>query len=189
MKIAAAFLGLFVIMPLSAASAEEAHVHGAATMNLSVEGPIVEIEISSPLANFISFEHAPETEAQKQEIRDMAARLNAAESLFIFPEKAGCRLREIELSSEVIDDALLASGGAARKERGHDDNDDDHGEEGHGDIDLDAAFVCASPAQLNSLEVALFGHFSSLRELEAQMVTPNGQAARELTPEANVLKW
>lgn len=122
MKISALLLGGGLIMFAAAAMAHGPHEHGVAHMNLSVEGKKVEIEVKSPLANFISFEHAPETEAQKKEVREMASVLNGADKLFIFPKEAQCGLEHVELTSAVIDHELLTAGGAA---------DHDEATEGH----------------------------------------------------------
>ncbi len=188
--------GLFVVVGLLAigapALAHEAHVHGVAHMNVTVEGKEVEIEWETPLANLLSFEHAPETEAQKEEVRTMAAGLRKADSLFILPAEARCRLKSVSLESEVLDDALLSPAGSRRAEKAHAKERAPDGKkhtEGHADLDMEVSFVCDNPEKLNSLRVDVFRAFPNLHELEVQMVTPRGQSAAELTPEADTLRW
>lgn len=188
--------GLLVIGGLltlgAPALAHEAHEHGVAHMNVSVDGRTVEIELETPLANVISFEHAPETEAQKQEVRAMAALLHKADNLFILPAEAQCRLNKVSLESEVLNDGLLSPAGSPHAEtadkKEHAPDGDEHGE-AHGDLDMEVSFVCSNPEKLNSLRVDLFRVFPNLREVEVQMVTPKGQSAAELIPESNMLRW
>lgn len=164
------------------APAHEAHVHGLAQMNLVVDGPTVELELSTPLANVISFEHEPETDAQKSEVRDMAAQMRKADSLFVLSPEAQCELKDVSLSSEALGAGILSSAGAA-----HSEDADDH--DGHGDLDMDVTFICRHPENLNSVRVDMFRIFPNLHNLEVQMVTPKGQGAAALTPESPVIRW
>ena len=186
--------GIFVLGPQ--VFAHEAHQHGHAYMNVSVEGKKVEIELVSPLANVISFEHAPETDAQKKEVRDMAAVMRKAETLFLLPAEAGCQVVEVSLESSVIDDDLLASGEAGKthahheghKHEAEEHDGHDHGH-GHADLEVEVSFMCRHPEKLRGVTVDLFRAFPNLHEIEVQMVTPGGQKAAELTPESNTLRW
>jgi hypothetical protein len=154
-------------------------------MDVVVEGQTLEIELISPLANLISFEHEPETEAQKKEARDMAAVIRKAEALFVPSAQAECRLKEVSLESGVLEDELLFPDGHAGNARGgHDDHED-----GHSDLEVEIEFMCLHPEKLSGLKVDLFRVFPTLHELEVRMVTPAGQKAAELTPEANMLRW
>ena len=67
------------------------HEHGAAAMNLVVEGGGFEVEIHGALAGFLSFEHVPSTDDQKAEVKEMAAKFARAGELFKAPEAAGCK--------------------------------------------------------------------------------------------------
>lgn len=188
--------GLLVIGGLLAlvnpALAHDAHEHGVARLNVSVDGQEVEIELETPLANVISFEHAPETEAQREEVRAMAALLHRADSLFILPAEAQCRLNKVSLESEVLNDGLLSPAASPRAETAdkneHAPDGDEHGEK-HGDLDMEVSFICRNPEKLNSLRVDLFRAFPNLREVEARMVTPKRQSAAELIPDSNMLRW
>ncbi|MDR2055318.1 MAG: DUF2796 domain-containing protein [Desulfovibrio sp.] len=177
------------------AFAHEAHEHGTARINLSVEGQKVEIGLETPLASLISFEHAPETDAQKKELRDMATIMRKADTLFIFPTEARCRLEKVSLESEAISDGLLSPAGTpaagAKGGKGETGSPGDKREdgEGHADLDAEISFICRHPEKLNRIEVDMFKAFPNLKEIEIQMVTPKGQGAAELTPQANVVKW
>ncbi|MDR1947373.1 MAG: DUF2796 domain-containing protein [Desulfovibrio sp.] len=187
------------------ASAHEAHEHGTARLNLSVEGQRVEIKLETPLANLISFEHAPSTDAQKKEVRDMAAALHKADTLFIFPAEARCRLEKVSLESEVLSADLLAAAGASaglagkdaiHKGASHKDAAEkapaggkEEGGETHADLDAEITFLCDNSENLKRIEVRMFAQFPDLREIEVQTVTPGRQGAAELTPQSNVIGW
>lgn len=201
------------LLTAGSALAHGAHEHGVAHMNINIEADgLVEIELESPLASFLSFEHAPSTEEQRAEVQAMAAIFNDPAALFVFPAAAQCQPVEISLESEVLAPALLSSGGLslAAKEHGdhdddaehdheadhdhddaehdHDDDEADH-EHGHADLDAEFSFRCQNTAQLNSLEVQLFKAFPSLQEVEVQLLSPKGQAAAELDPTNLKLTW
>ena len=196
----------------SAALAEHAaHEHGAAHLRISVEkipnqgqapsadpaasvpaGEVeVEIALETPLANVLSFEHAPTTTAQRDEVRAMAALLHKADALFLFPEAARCRNTKISLESEAIDETLLLPpetakpmppvAGAKKSDAGK--------EAEHADLDAEFTFRCAHPAALSGLDVRLFAKFPNFREIEAELVTEKGQKAAELTPASSRLAW
>ncbi|MDR1243498.1 MAG: DUF2796 domain-containing protein [Deltaproteobacteria bacterium] len=154
-----------------------AHVHGAAAMNLALDGPNVDIELETPLDNVLSFEYTPKTAEEKREVQTMAETLRRAEALFLFPAAAGCELKEVSLESEAISEELLSGK----------DGGDTVNFEGHADLDADFSFVCRNPQAITRIEVALFKYFPRLNEIEVQMVTPAGQKSAELTGRDNIL--
>ncbi|MDR1425027.1 MAG: DUF2796 domain-containing protein [Azoarcus sp.] len=168
-------------------SAHDAHEHGVAHLNLVVDEQEVEIELETPLANVLSFEHAPQTDAQKKEVRDMAALMRKADALFVFPAQARCELAEVSLDSDAVDREMLASGSEGAQEHEHDE--DANEARGHGDLDVEVSFLCRDPGKLNSVTVDVFKVFPDMRRMDVQMFTPKGQKAAKLTPESNVIQW
>jgi hypothetical protein len=186
MKISLVFLAAALCsLPPSSVLAHGPHEHGVAVINLAVEGSLLSITLESPLANFLAFEHAPETEQQKEEARALANRLREAEGLFQPDAAAGCRPEGVVLESEALKDILreFAPEGAAL--RGGEEADE--GE--HGDLDAEYSFRCRKPEELRSVEVLLFSVWPGLREIDVSMVTPAGQGAAELTPELTTVRW
>ncbi|MDR1311888.1 MAG: DUF2796 domain-containing protein [Burkholderiaceae bacterium] len=193
------FLFLGVVCSLfwvSQAWGHEAHEHGAAKIDLAIEGQEVEIELETPLANVISFEHAPRTPSQEKEIRAMAAIMHTNKTLFSFPDKAGCVLEKVSLKSDVISRDLLAppssSGGKAtqsasvspKKTKDKKDDDDEHA-----DLDAEFAYRCQNPQALTYIRTGLFKSFPRLKRVDMQIAGPKGQRAARLTPRSNVIKW
>ena len=179
---------------LSPAYAHEAHEHGAAKLNVAVDGEQVSIGLESPLANLLPFEHVPATPGQRRQVREMARRMHQAETLFHLTPSAECRLEKVTLASERFDAALLdpnippeaARAGGSKEPGGKGKK---PAEEKHGDLDAEFVFVCAKPENLYSVEILLFSAWPRLQKMEAQAVTPKGQRAASLTCKKNVLSW
>ncbi|MDR2092167.1 MAG: DUF2796 domain-containing protein [Azoarcus sp.] len=179
------FVLLFPVLGLLAlpARGHDPHEHGVARLDVALEGQRLSLELDSPLANFLSFEHAPRTDAQRNEVRAMAAKLRGAEALFVPPKAALCRLASVELASDNLPKDLLAPAGAPATGQLPEDNDS------HGDIEAEYVFLCDKPEAVTQIEIRLFKAFPALREIAAQIAVPGKQRAAELTPESSALEW
>ena len=169
------------LLAVNPALAHGPHEHGAARLNVAVDGTVVTIDLESPLANALPFEHAPSTPEQIQAVQGMAATLHRAENIFIFPAAAQCRLKEVTLESEALPANLLAANAAQQPAKPahqdhaaqqppaekpeHPDHDGHAAHAEHNDhaagaehADLDASFVfeCANPKALTGMDVDLF---------------------------------
>ena len=188
------------LLATSPALAHGPHEHGAARLNVAVDGPVVSIDLESPLANALPFEHAPTSPAQREAVQSMAATLHGADKIFILPAAAQCALKNVTLESEALPADLLAprtaqQPAAKTAHEGHAEKADhaDHADKAtageHADLDASFVFECASPAALNGMDVALFSAWPGLHELRVQIVSPTGQHAAELNRQTHTLKW
>jgi len=203
MKNALVLAACAVLLTAAPAFAHGAHEHGVARLNVAVDGSTVDIDLESPLANPLSFEHAPSTPEQRQAVQDMAVNLHRAENIFVFPAAAQCRLKSVTLESEALPADLLqavaspqpqtsaAKGAqpAAATGDGHGQHDGHEQGAEHADLDASFAFECAHPEALHGMDVRLFAQWPALHELRVQLVTPAGQHAAELTGQAHQLSW
>ncbi|MCL2076096.1 MAG: DUF2796 domain-containing protein [Betaproteobacteria bacterium] len=180
------FLALAFFLIAAPVIAHKAHTHGAARLNLSVEGDTVEIGFETPLANLISFERAPGNDKESEEARNMAAVLRNPATIFIFPRNAQCSLKTMLLKADVLARELDST--PYEHEHGHEQENHDNAD-GHADLDAEFVFTCQNPAALNQVEVRLFQAFSALKRIDANLVTPRGQKAMRLTPRSNRLQW
>ena len=182
-----------VLLAASPALAHGPHEHGAARLNVAVEGSTITIDLESPLANALPFEHAPSTPAQREAVQNMAATLHRADKIFILPAAAQCRLKEVTLESEALPADLLATKNAQQPAKaehpGHDGHADQATGAEHADLDASFVFECAKPDALNGMDVSLFSTWPALHELRVQIISPTGQHAAELTGKAHTLKW
>lgn len=96
------------------------HEHGVATLRLAQEGGELRLELSSPAANILGFEHAPASAEERDALQRAIATLKDGARLFRFPEGAGCRLTEAQ-----VETPLLGQGGS-EPQPGHSHPADEH---------------------------------------------------------------
>lgn len=179
----AALLLACTLTALSAAAEyreQGAHVHGIARMDLVLEDHTLSIDLDTPAANLLGFEHAPRDAAEEAVLKQAVARLHEAKALFNLPQAAGCEVETVEVAS-----ALLGHEESHVHHEGH-DADAHEGEAGHEHADMEASyrFHCASPAKLDGITVNLFQLFPATEKLEVQLITPRGQGAAKLTADS-----
>ncbi|WP_039978725.1 ZrgA family zinc uptake protein, partial [Vibrio sagamiensis] len=106
----------------------EAHVHGHAEFNIAQDGHDLLIEVKSPGADIVGFEHAPQDAQQEKALTLAVNKLKDATSLFTINPQADCTLEEARVSHtlnkhhEEHNDA----------KHGHEDHDhEEHHDKGH----------------------------------------------------------
>ncbi len=167
-----------------------AHVHGIANLNVAVDGSNLMIELDSPAANILGFEHAPETEEQAHAVHEVMELLKSGDKLFAFTPKAECTLHDahVETDMETKDHDDHESHDQHHEHEAHDGHDDhthaekdnDHGAT-HSEFKVSYHFECAQPDRLKSIEVLLFSKFPGFERIDAQVLTGKGQSAAGLT--------
>lgn len=161
----AAALGL---LPPTAFAAK-GHVHGAGSLNASLEGNQITISLELPLDAATGFERAPRTPQEKAALDETARYLSSAVGVFSPSPDAQCSVQDAQVRMPFIDGRANAGD--------------------HADIEATYVFRCARPAALKSVETSLFRQFRRLYRLEVQQVAPNGQRATRLTPKQPILLW
>ena len=184
-RLAAALL-VCQALPAVAQQNPAPHVHGAARLEVAVEENGFQIDFDSPLDNLLGFEHAPNTDQQRQTVKDMATRLQQADQLFISSSAAKCQLESVKLNAPVLPADLL--GNATSSALNAEPTTEEHGD-GHAELEAAIVFRCANPAALKSLDVQLFKAFPNLHKLDAAVVTAKGQTGAKLSPKDNRLSW
>lgn len=145
----------------------QAHQHGAARLQVSLDGRVLQISFEGPADNILGFEHAPRNEAQKQTLARAEERLKQPTRLFATPPAAECQAQPARLET-----TLPAAGSG----------------ETHSEIEVDWRWECATPQALTHVDVGLFKAFPRLKQLRVQVVTAQGQQAAVLKPSAARLK-
>lgn len=160
-----------------AAQAAGTHAHGVARLDVAVDGPVLTLQLASPLESLLGFERAPRNDAERAQVRALAQGLRSG-SGFAPTAAARCALAEVRLRSPVLAPELLGEKGPAAAA------DDDHAE-------LEAAFVyrCADAQALRGVDVLLFDQFKRLRRVDGQVAGPKGQSALQLTARARQIRW
>ncbi|WP_447745350.1 DUF2796 domain-containing protein [Pseudomonas nicosulfuronedens] len=174
------------LLPLAAQAHDEhehgslgKHEHGVAQLNVALDGKTLELEMDSPAMNFVGFEHAATSDADKATVATVQAQLKQPLQLLGLPASAQCSVQSVELSSPLFGDAPKA------EDHDHEHADGDHDEhEGHQHADIDAHYqlTCAQPQELASLDFApLFKRFPATQKIQVQLIGPSGQQGAELT--------
>ncbi len=178
----------------------DAHVHGIAALNLALEGQEVHVELDSPAANLVGFEHAPSSEADHAALDKAVATLKDGDRLFRFNAEARCRMEKADVTSALLDEEHGEHAGEHKgdhdhekqDEHGHDKHEhEEHEHEGEAHSDIEAAyhFECDKPGKLTQLTVELFEAFPGTEKLKVQYVIESKQGAAELTPADHVVKF
>ena len=185
-KLTTTLLSTTLLATSFGAASQEAHVHGSAQMDVVQEGATVFVSLISPLADIIGFEHAPETEAQKQTMRSVYSLLQT--QAMVTMSGQGCALTDSDIdlpgAEETHDD---------HDQEGHDEHDDDHDHEGHddhethGELSLTLTFQCDAPP--TGLTVNLFTHFPSVETITLNWISDKGQGAKKLSANSNTAAW
>jgi hypothetical protein len=145
----------------------QAHQHGAARLEVTLDGGALQVALDSPAENFLGFEHAPRTDAQKKTVARVEQQLREPAKLFTPVASAGC-----EPQAPRVEIKLPPPGS----------------KETHSEIEAEWRWQCAQPGALAHLDVGLFKAFPRLKELRVQVVTGQGQKAAVLKPGAPRLK-
>ncbi len=182
----------------------DSHVHGAALLNLALEGGVLEAELISPAANIVGFEHAPRDAAERERVAAAAKQLRDGARLLGIPAEAKCRVAELEVESALLDEEHDHHAEGEEKhddhrhegEEKHDDHhhegEKEHAEEehgGHSEFHVHYHLECAEPAALERLSLGLFNFFPGVESLRVQAVGPNGQRADELSGERSEFRF
>lgn len=158
LRAAALLLSALLAAAPLAAAAGRAHVHGVATLSVSIEGQDLRVLLDAPMEVLVGFEHAPRSAAERQALQ-RARDLLAGPALLQPDADAACVAQAVKQA---------ADGGAAQQAPGH------------ADIEHEFAFRCAQPARLRAIEVGLFEAFPRLQKVDAVVVTASGQSRRSL---------
>ncbi|MCJ1884588.1 DUF2796 domain-containing protein [Pseudomonas sp. LA21] len=183
------------LLPLAAQANDEhehgslgKHEHGVAQLNVALDGKTLELEMDSPAMNFVGFEHAATSDADKATVAAVQAQLKQPLQLLALPASAQCSVQSVELSSPLFGDAPKAE-----EDHDHEHADGDHDEhEGHQHADIDAHYqlTCAQPQDLAGVDFApLFKRFPATQKIQVQLISPNGQKGAELTAATPTLNF
>lgn len=158
------------LLATGGAAAQHAHRHGAGSLDLSVEGGGMTVQLVLPLEDVVGFERTPRTAEERGRVEAARARLGEPEALFSVPSEAKCRLR----SARVDLDAARTTGGKSAH---------------HGDARADYVFDCAKPEGVRWLDVRLFDAFGSVRSVQVQVATPQAQRGARLSADKRRISW
>lgn len=158
-----------------------AHVHGKAELDVAIDGPQLEIRLSTPLDGLVGFEHAPRNDRQRAAAQAAVERLRKPEHLFTPTPAAGCTPAGVTLASSALPADVLGTPASTQFAAGPDS--------GHADLDGVFVFRCASPERLQGMDVGLLKAFPGIRQLKVNVAGPRGQTAATVVPSRTGVRW
>ncbi|NKC17054.1 MAG: DUF2796 domain-containing protein [Gammaproteobacteria bacterium] len=170
---------------------QEAHQHGLAEITLAVEGDNIELNLESPAANIVGFEHRASTPAQRRIIDEAKRTLESSKQLFSFIG-ARCELTE----SEIDVSAVLGTENDEHEEDAHghheqpdhaDTDHETHSEETHSEVSANYRFHCEQGSRLAAIALNFFEFFPGIETLKAVWVTDSSQGSADLTAKSNTI--
>ncbi|WP_061241588.1 DUF2796 domain-containing protein [Ectopseudomonas composti] len=181
----------FALLPLAAAQAHDdhdhehgslgAHEHGVASLNVALDGQTLELQIDSPAMNFVGFEHAAKSDADKAKVAAAKAELEKPIELFGLAAGA-CQVTKQELDSPLFGDHDHHKDEAHEHEHEHADADEHEHEHEHSDIEASYELSCKQADALKELDLSeLFKRFPATHKVNVQLIGPSGQQGAELT--------
>ena len=165
---AALACALFITAPaVDAADTPQAHRHGAARLQVSLDGQTLQITFEGPADNILGFERAPKNEAQKSTLAKVEQQLKEPARLFVVPPDARCEPQPARVE-------LKLPPPNSREE--------------HSETEAEWRWRCEKPDAITHIDVALFKLFPRLKTLRAEVATPRGQRTVTLQAKAPRLK-
>lgn len=157
----------------------EAHVHGVATLNIALENQQLELQFASPAMNIVGFEYQPKSNADQQTVAAAQSSLHNAAALFALSSAAQCTLTSVDIESDLLETA---------DEDEHAESHD--AEHQHSEINAHYHYHCATPAALNSIDLAgFFKQFPRTEHIQVQLITADQQQGVELSHKHTHLNW
>ena len=164
-----------VVAGSSIAHAGKAHEHGVVRLDVSIEGSRVTIDMTAALDNWLGFERAPRTDAERKAAADVLARLrnpSQGAPLFAPNAQAQCQLAQAEVSAPVLEPAAKPAAAPAAPPPPAPAK----GGAEHADLEASYRFQCAQPALLRSLDLGLFEAYKRIQRIEVQVAGQTGQS-------------
>lgn len=163
-----------VLISVALAAASKPHEHGVVRLDVSIEGQQVTIAMTAALDNWLGFERAPRTDAERKAAAEVLARLrnpSQGAALFALNAQAQCQLAQAEVSAPVLEPAAKPAAAPAAPPPPA-----TKGGAEHADLEASYSFQCAQPAQLRSLDLGLLDAYKRIQRIEVQVAGPKGQA-------------
>lgn len=135
---------------------QKAHDHGAAQLDIAIDGKTAEIEFHAPAMGLVGFEYTPTKAADKKKQTDALAGFKTnLPKILTFDAAAGCKItaKSVEVHQEEPD---------------------------HAEIDGDFAASCAQPLAGKNLAIDFSKLYPAYTSIKVQVVGASGSTGAEL---------
>jgi hypothetical protein len=192
------FLILVLCCQVSLASSVEnpnAHTHGLAHMNILYEAGQLLVELETPAANMLGFEHMPQNTKEWQQLNKLKHKLNRAENIIVLTPS--CELKNVDVELPFSEEKEAKSDKHNEHSNQHHATDEhptqqnneahDEHQDAHQNIHLNYTWQC-NEVLPPILYIPVFNHFSGFEKIKVQWVSNGKQGALELTKDHTTLE-
>ena len=173
-------LALFNVQVAHASELEMhgAHTHGISSLDVVLDAQTLSVSLYGPAANFLGFEHVPESHAQWDAVHAAQTKLEAG--VLALPAAAGCTLAsvDVDMPYKLPEEHHDEHHGEHHDE--HHDH-DHHNEGGHTEIEANYTYECKNPAAISALDVQAFAQFEHTEEINYQAIMGMKQSGGKLS--------
>lgn len=139
-----------------------AHVHGTTTVDVGLDGTVLQVALDAPAINMLGFEHPPHDKQQSMQAADVLAAMRDPAPWLIPARAAACVLTHGSVQALGLDAAVAS--------------------QGHADIDARYDYRCTQPNRLDHIDIHLADRYPATRRLVINIVLPQKQDRQELGP-------
>ena len=156
---------LVLVSALSVAQAQTvrqqgAHVHGTTTVDIGLDGTVLQVALDAPAINMLGFEHPPHDDQQGKQVAEVLAAMRDPGPWLIPAVAASCVLTHGSVQANGLDASATT--------------------QGHADIDARYDYRCAHPDRLDHIDVHLSDRYPATHRLMVNIVLPQKQDRQEL---------
>ena len=137
-----------------------AHVHGTTTVDVGLDGTVLQVALDAPAINMLGFEHPPHDALQSRQVADVLAAMRDPVSWLAPAGNAACVLTHSSVQAQGLD-ATVAT-------------------RGHADIDARYDYRCSQPERLDHIDIHLTDRYPATHRLVVNIVLPQKQDRQEL---------
>lgn len=148
----AIFLSALWALPVFSALAQ--HSHGKGSLQLSLNGDVLQGQWTMPMEALLGFEHLPKNAAQTDAMNQLQKSLQNASYFIELPAESKCQQLEAKAQSDLFQ-------GIKGK--------------GHSDLNYEFKFKCANPQLLTQFAFPFFKSHIRSKQLKLEWVTQGAQ--------------
>lgn len=191
-----AALSLLLVSALSSLSsaAADKHVHGEAEFFIAIESNKILIEMESPAANIIGFEHAPRTSQQKAILKSSIETLQDHKNI---AEVVGgdCKQTDVFVKSPFAENITSPS------KNDHDEHKHEHHEaksgkhdheeakeETHSEFHVTYTLECKNSSDAKALTLNVFKNFPKIMDMQVNWAGTKGQGSQKASAKKITVK-
>lgn len=140
----------------------ESHVHGAATLAITLDGDTLTATLEAPLMSMVGFEREPETDDERQSLNAVVDAFTAPMSMIEINRSAGCLPQQTSSGT--------------------------HMSHGHGELAVEHIYICDKPEQIGRIDFLLMAGYPDLMTIDAVFLSDTKQVAKTLTQSDHALE-